>query len=156
MPIDIIKEPRGAAYGQLVDRAVAQCATFSLTWRDGEACDPQVAESLQLFLAREERTSAWPGTSLAEGQLATVRHYELTNVSGAILKRANSLYAWQHPSGPEDLAFYTEGGRVWLGSIAHESDAWLDERDVAVTDIAQTMPLLEVEMRNDGSSPSAA
>ena len=156
MPIDIIKEPRGAAYRQLVDRAVARCATFSLTWRDDQACDPQVAESLHPFLAREERTSAWPGTLLAQGQLATVRHYTLTNLSGAILKRASRLYAWQHPSRPEDLAFYIEGGGVWLGSIAHESDAWLDEREVAIADIAETMPLLVVETRDDGSSPSAA
>jgi hypothetical protein len=156
MPIDIVKEPRGAAYGQLVDQAVAHCATFSLIWRDGEGFDPQVSESLRPFLVREDRTSEWPGTTLTQGQQATVRYYTLTNFTGAILKRAGRLYAWQHPDRPEDLAFYTEAGRVWMSSIAHEADAWFDSAEVSALESAELMPLLEVEQRDEGLSPGAA
>ena len=125
--LDITDEPVGREYRDLLQLALEACGSFSLVWRDQLAFEPsaeEVAQSLQPFLIREQRTDEWPGTKLF-GHLATVRYYRLTVETLAVLERAAGLYAWQAPVFPEDLAFYTHDSKLWLGSIAHERDAWL-------------------------------
>ena len=125
--LEITDEPAGREYRDLLHLAAEACGSFSLVWRDQLAFEPsaeEVARSLRPFLIREQRTDEWPGTKLL-GHLATVRYYRLTPETLAVLERAARLYAWEAPALPEDLALYTHDNNVWLGSIAHERDAWL-------------------------------
>jgi hypothetical protein len=147
--LDILAEPRGAAYGALLDLAAERCATFSLVWTDQLASSvgaDAVAISLSLFLLRESRASEWPGTQLLDGT-ARVRHYAVSPESLGVLRSAAGLYSWQAPGRPEDLAFYAPDGTLWLGSVAHEADAWFTASAVAADDLRARLPLLELGTR---------
>lgn len=154
MPIDLLAEPVGAAYAQLIAAAVSHCQSFSLIWRPGQAVDPAIGDALASHLLHEEMTSRWPGTELRGEETATLRLYQLTDFSASVLRRANRLYAWQHPAFPEDLAFYSAGRHLWLGSIAHEGDAWFDD-SVSMALVRDVMPLLNVRaIRPASPTPS--
>jgi len=125
---DVMKEPVGKTYRMLLLLASEMCSSLSLVWRDQMVFEPtaeEVGEALKPVLIREDRTDKWPGTTLL-GHMATVRHYRMTDKALGILERAPGLYAWQAPALPEDLIFYAKNGSVWLGSIAHERDAWFE------------------------------
>ena len=116
MTLDILAEPAGNAYPQLIDLGTRYCERFSLIWRAGEFCEPAIEIALAPHLVREERVVEWPGTKLLGGPPAIMRTYQLTTLSSRVLKAADSLYAWQHPERPEDLALYAASGELWLGS----------------------------------------
>ena len=133
--IDIVSEPTNSIYGQLLDLALEFCETFSLVWRDQLDFNTEareLEERLQLWLLSETRGSIWPGTELI-GHKATIRFYQLNAKSVEVLVSVGGLYGWLAPSKPEDLALYSSDGTVWLGSITHERDAWLElpEQDAA-------------------------
>jgi hypothetical protein len=76
-------------------------------------------------MEREERAHRWPGTELLGGEPALVRYYRLNERTLEVLLEAPGLYSWVAPDRPEDLALYHRGGGLWLGSVAHERDAFL-------------------------------
>ena len=43
-----------------------------------------------------------------------------------IAEFSSGLYDWVAPGLPEDLGFRRTDGSLWLASIAHERDAWLE------------------------------
>jgi hypothetical protein len=124
--INVVAEPVGPVYKQLLDLATEVCGSFSLAWRDqlkfSRSADA-IRDALSPYLLRDERTDEWPGTKLM-GHLANVRHYRVEGGAMRVLEAATGLYAWLAPDHPEDLVFYATDGTVWLGSIAHEKDAW--------------------------------
>jgi hypothetical protein len=127
-------EPAAATYLALIRFAAAQASTFSLTWRhqlDFDANAKQVEDALRLTLIRQETTATWPGTELI-GHAAVVRFYKLSPAAQLVLDDASRLYAWLAPARPEDLAFYTQTGRWWLASIAHEQQSFIDPDGVDV------------------------
>ncbi len=118
-------------------------------WRDQLVFEPtaeEIAVALKSALIKEDRTDEWPGTKLL-GHMATVRHYQITDRTVAILDRAPGLYAWQAPVLPEDLIFYEGDGSVWLGSIAHEKDAWFEGGPEMETILHTRLPELAVARR---------
>jgi hypothetical protein len=147
--LDILREPRGDAYAALLALAAERCASFSLVWPDRLAASvgaDTVAVSLSPDLVREARVAQWPGTQLLD-DTARVRHYALTPESLLVLRSAPGLYAWQGPNRPEDLAFYTADGTVWLGSVAHEADAWFTTAAMAADDLPARLPQLALGTR---------
>jgi hypothetical protein len=148
--LDIVHEPRGAVYRQLLAFAVERCARFSLVWRDPSVpYGPQAAaveRALRPFYLQETYADQWPGTRLL-GATARVVTYSLNESSAAGLARADRLYAWRHPHCPEDLATYTCDGLCWLGSIAHERDAFLNAEVVSLEEVRQRVPGLRVQLR---------
>ncbi len=147
--IDITEEPCGETYHRLLDFTQRHCESFSLVWQqqlDFDAQAREVEEALSPFLIREQESSRWPGTRLLSGT-ARVCHFRLTPQSVSVLQAAGSLYAWRAPSRPEDLAFYTHEGDCFLGSIAHESDAFLDSAAVSVADLQAEVPGLQFATR---------
>jgi len=143
---NIVEEPVGETYQKLLQLASETCASFSLVWRDQlnfELSAEEVASLLQPYLIREQRTDEWPGTKLL-GHLATVRHYRLCVETLNVLRQAAGLYAWLEPVFPEDLALYTQDGSVWLGSIAHEQDAWIQGGSELEQAIGARLPGLAV------------
>jgi hypothetical protein len=127
---EIVAEPNGQIYFDLLNFAVARCQSFSLVWRDQfkfEQSAHEIKDALQSFQLSSVRTDEWPGTKLI-GHQAIVRHYRASDESVKLLYAAGSLYSWLQPKLPEDLAFYSLGGVGWLASISHEGRAWfLDE-----------------------------
>jgi hypothetical protein len=134
--IDITTEPRGEIYLALLQLAKQHSPTFSLVWRDQfsyREAPTTTEHSLQTFLIQEIPTDEWPGTKLL-GHKARVRFYCLTDDSLAVLAKLPSLYSWLFPE-PEDLAFYTLGGRCLLMSIAHEKEAAFVSNSISVEDL---------------------
>ena len=144
--LNIITEPQGKTYTELLQLAMQYCSSFSLTWRDQlmfHESASRVLASLRPFLIREVYTGEWPGTRLVD-QKAMVRYYRLTEKTLQILSTVPSLYAWLAPSFPEDLAFYRADETCWLFSIAHEEDAAFLDESLTVEYLSRAIPGLQV------------
>lgn len=147
--IDVRQEPKGKAYRQLIALASEMCASFSLVWRDESKFAPsadEIACFLRPFLIKENRTNEWPGTKVFD-QLASVRHYRMSTGAVAVLERVEGLYSWLGPALPEDLAFYTSDETLWLGSIAHERDAWFKAEPTLEAILRTRLPYIELIRR---------
>ena len=141
----IAVEPVGATYVALIRFAAAEASTFSLVWRHQLEFGPaahELAEALRPSMIRQQVTDEWPGTRLL-GHAAIVRFYRMSPAALDVLVSANRLYGWMAPGRPEDLAFYTTAGHCWLGSIAHEEDAFVDSDAVDVSRVVAAVPGLE-------------
>ena len=121
-------EPRGDVYRALVEVAAGFCSSALLVVRDGlglsEAAS-QILEKLGPHLESKGRESAWPGTELL-GHEATVYRFKLApEARWGLATAAAGLFDWRQPDRPEDLCLLRSDGSAWLGSIAHERDAFL-------------------------------
>ena len=127
---DIVAEPKGQTYFDLLNFAASRCASFSLVWQEQfkfEQSAYAIKHNLKPFLLSNDRTDKWPGTTLI-GHEAIVRRYRVVDESVKLLHVAGALYSWLQPNLPEDLAFYGSDDAVWLASVSHEGEAWfLDE-----------------------------
>ncbi len=145
--INITDDPKGETYKALLKFAVAHCQSFSLVWRYKMRLKPAEDEmfaALAPFLISERDTKKWPGTELLSGK-ATIRHYKVAPQVLPVLYRADSLYSWQHPKLPEDLAFYLPNGENWLASVAHEKMAWVADSKLSVETLLKAVPGLQVK-----------
>lgn len=82
-------------------------------------------ERLSSHKLSEEKLSAWPGTRLAGGSGLVMRYRYDSAVADALGELADGLFDWCAPALPEDLFLTRPSGDVWLGTIAHEKDAYL-------------------------------
>jgi len=131
-PLALLTEPRGEAYSQLLRLARKHCTTFSLVRRPKMRWAQEaenVLTHLSPFLEGEQLLKQWPGTTSAKP--ARVFRFTLTRESAAVLEVAQGLFDWQQPYLPEDLAFYTAEGKVWMWSCAHERLAQWGSADIA-------------------------
>ena len=88
-------------------------------------------QGLNQYLVSEQQASEWPGTHLlplmGRTQTGTVLTYSYSAAVASILgDLADGLYQWLSPELPEDLALLREPDNVWLASVAHEADGWLE------------------------------
>jgi hypothetical protein len=154
--IDIIREPRGAEYRALLSLLASKAASFSLVWQHefefGLAAE-MLRKRLTPFLLRTESVSEWPGTKLLT-TMATIRFYATAEACISILAEAGSLYAWEAPERPEDLAFHGPGDEVVFGSIAHEADSWFEEVAFTAEEVRAAVPTLV--FRISGEEATAA
>ena len=146
--IDILSEPQGEAYYELLQLAKQHCTSFSLVWQDifrfSDSAD-NLERTLLPFLIREELTNVWPGTEI-RGHKARVCHYRVTDESVSILADVSGLYAWLAPEMPEDLAFYAADGSCWLFSIAHEKDAAIMSESISMDEVRAAIPGLSLRV----------
>ncbi|MCK6463109.1 MAG: stage III sporulation protein AH [Candidatus Pacebacteria bacterium] len=125
--IDFTDEPRNNIYEKLIEYAVSQCDKFSLVWREDlghKKEENEIAKKLEPYAISNIITTKWPGTEIFSGT-ANLSTYKLNPETAKILKIAKSLYQWEAPDFPEDLALYLKNGELWLGSVAHEQMGWL-------------------------------
>ena len=144
--VTIVKEPKSKTYLALLHFALRHKSLFSLVWRDQLDFDMSaitIAERLLPDFVSEKRIDEWPGTRLF-GHFATVRLYRMSAGAVATLAKAGSLYAWTAPVWPEDLAFYVSEDRPWLGSIAHERDAFIYQHAVDPQVLSADVPGLRL------------
>lgn len=145
--IDIVAEPVGQTYIDLLEFATSRCASFSLVWREQFRFEPsalQLADSLTPFLLSEVRTDEWLGTKLL-GQQAIVRQYRVADDAIDVLCSVYGLYDWLQPGYPEDLAFYSSGNIGWLASISHEREAWFLDKSLSLDEIYSHVPGIEIK-----------
>ena len=144
--IDIVAEPKGRTYIELLNFAASRCESFSLVWRKQFQFEPsahQIANSLKPFLISNVRTDEWLGTKLI-GHEAIVRQYRVVDRSIKILCSVSSLYSWLQPKFPEDLAFYSSGNVGWLASVSHERDAWFLDESLSLDEIYSHVSGIEI------------
>jgi hypothetical protein len=140
------EEPKGETYKNLLQLASARCQTFSLTWRlqtKFKDTAHQVAAALEEYKVSERQTKEWPGTQLGNGE-ALVRYYRLNKKSIVVLDEVEGLYSWLIPELPEDLAFYLPKEVCWMGSIAHEQEAWIEDKTLTLEDFKRAVPGLKI------------
>jgi hypothetical protein len=61
-------------------------------------------------------------------------------LTDVVLQFSHGLFQWQAPSLPEDLALLRKPGDVWLGSVAHEGDAWLELTEAEHSGLVASIP----------------
>ena len=139
--LEITKEPRDHAYGDLFYRALPWCAGISLVVAPlpggGDPLLPggrAVIRDLQPHLLSETDESDWPGTKLEDGRTARVYRYRLhPEVLDVVTAATDHLYGWRLPELPEDIALHRGDGSVFLATVTREEWAALtlddDERD---------------------------
>lgn len=148
--LDITAEPTGTTYTALLHFAARTCTSFSLVWQD-DSWGPDTELALRQSLLREQRCNAWPGTTHLGQAFSKVRYYRLNTFTLETLSTVNGLYSWLSPDRPEDLAIYAHDGSIWLASIAHEHDAWLElDHDTELRLRAQ-LPELRLAPRVDAA-----
>jgi hypothetical protein len=108
-----------------------------------DATAAAIEVDLRPFLVQEVETSEWPGTQLL-GHSALIRTYRVSPKCTQVLAGAGGLYAWLSPQRPEDLAFYTADGHCWLGTVAHEKDAFVVLDSSALHALRKAVPGLRV------------
>jgi hypothetical protein len=143
---DIVVEPKGQTYIDLLNFAASRCVSFSLVWTDRvkfEQSAYQVKQALKPFLIKNDRTDEWPGTKLI-GHEAIVRRYRVADESVRLLHLAGGLYSWLQPTLPEDLAFYASEDTAWLASISHEGEAWFLDESLRPAEIYSFVPDIKI------------
>jgi hypothetical protein len=149
--LDIVAEPVGQTYIDLLNFAASRCQLFSLVWRDQfhfEQSAYDIKDHLKPFLISNDRTNEWPGTTLI-GHEAIVRKYRVANESIKLLQISAGLYGWHEPRLPEDLAFYDFDNRTWLASISHDRQAWFFDESLSSAEIHAYVPDLKIKQHRD-------
>jgi hypothetical protein len=127
--IDILREPTGKSYRDLLSFALAHCGSFLLVVRHDLQLSLRgrsVLAELRPSLRREHDSREWPGTVLLR-ELGTVSEFDFNANTARVLERAaGSLYSWRQPHLPEDLCMLRSNGKPWLVTIAHERDGYLE------------------------------
>jgi len=150
--VDIVAEPKGQTYIELIKFASTRCESFSLVWRKQfqfEQSAHQIANALKPFLISNLSTDEWPGTKLI-GHEAIVRQYRLSDNSVNVLCSVGGLYSWLEPQLPEDLAFYSSRQVGWFASVSHEGDAWFLDRSLSLEEICEHVPGIEIKKHESG------
>jgi len=142
----IAQEPRGEIHRSFLQVAMSYCQFASLVIRAEDRPTSECQRTLALlrpYLQFEDRRMEWPGTKLLAGPGAHYFQYLYNSTfveSAATL--VQGLYDWILPDRPEDLCLYRADGSVWLGSIAHERDAFLNLTPEEFARLQNELPFL--------------
>lgn len=147
------EEPTGALYDGLLGIAANQAARVGLIVQkrnNPPAGMHRVLDMLHPYVVKVEDVTEWPGSRL----LATTqerRVYQLTDPVKRILTQvARGLFDWENPDLPDDLHVMRADDSTWLGSIAHEADAWLELTSAELAEISLKAPSIAAILRRDG------
>jgi len=93
---DLIKEPKGKLYSQLLDYALEVCSSFLLVVRhliDLDTAGCRLLDKLKPFLVESYETSEWPGTRLMD-MVATVSKCRYDSNSIGNIAKGNAFTLW--------------------------------------------------------------
>lgn len=141
-------------YAALLRASLHSCSQFMLIVRDEKdrRAATETLDILREHLISEEETSEWPGTRLL-GRKAHAFRYRLTASSAQLLQDVcSSFSSWIAPDRPEDLSLLRADSSVWLGSIAHEKDIFLELEDAELRNLALGAPDLVQRLRMDAAT----
>jgi hypothetical protein len=160
---DLLAEPTGDLYRELLDFAVGQCSTALLVVHNTPALGEHgstLISQLRPFLRNEDSSDRWPGTELGPGASpVSVYRYDYGPECAELLKQATDrLYGWLQPALPEDLCLLRDDGSEWLVTIAHEHISYLclssKERARLMDAIPQLGSRLQDSQRQEASLPA--
>jgi hypothetical protein len=117
----------GHDYAAFIEAAADKFIAFSLVWREKikfAAAGNRIRDELEFCKMLHRKTNAWPGTPASKAN-ADVIYYRFYRLTGQVLSRPDSLFAWLAPAFPEDLAFYGGDGRCAFASATHKKRAWI-------------------------------
>lgn len=142
---NLLREPIGKNYNNLLDHALSECAFFLLVNYDEKKQLSQkgkeVLNELVPYLYRIETKSEWPGTILY-GSGVPVHFYHYVQESVAALKKsASGLYQWQRPGLPDDLCLLRPDESPWLVTIAHENDSYFELYEDEIVRLLKALPV---------------
>lgn len=150
---DILEEPTGALYHELLDAAQEVCSHALLVLQHIIKPDlgaNEVLNRLEPFRVRSEELAEWPGTRLFLGYTATVMTYRYeSGFINALHEISDRLYGWELPSLPEDLCFLRADASPWLVTIAHERDSYLELTNDEKDHLLARLPELKIDRKND-------
>ena len=125
---DFSQEPRGSTYDALMRCALAYCSHALLVMQGALRWNENAQSAVRAFrpwLVEEGQSSEWPGTRTALGPARLLIYRFDSGLADKLCAMARRLCQWESPDLPEDLCLFRLSGVPWLGSIAHERDAWL-------------------------------
>lgn len=129
--IQVLEEPVGSTYKQLISLAFNICDEFILVKRDQlELTETTeiLIEELKPYVKTEKKQEEWPGTRLL-GHHADVYYFDCKpELEELLINKANGLYQWRHPELLEDLCFF-KNNAVWLMTTAHEKLGFIQTTD---------------------------
>jgi hypothetical protein len=123
----ITRDITGEAYLAFVTAALRSQHSFLLVWPDQldfTKAARAVCTGIANLQIRRQRTDRWPGTQIWDSR-ATIVTYKCHPTAFSYLARPGSLFSWQAPDYPEDLAFFRHRGVCSLASVSHEQEAWI-------------------------------
>lgn len=151
-------EPRGPLFSQLLGLGLAYAETLGLViqkWRNYPTSATDVLEHLSKHQIDAKDVGEWPGSQMAYGYTEQVRTYRYTpDVKEYLELVSEGLYDWQNPELLDDPHLMRTDGSTWLGSTAHEDDAWLEMTPNEYAELEQTAPNLAAILRLDEGRPS--
>jgi hypothetical protein len=143
----LLGEVYGQQYRDLLRISVQYSDRFLLVLRSNLELNEEGHNALEMlspFILNSEERAEWPGTRLLVGT-AAVNKYRLNQDSlGLLLKLSQNLYDWKQPNLPEDLGLLRSDDSPFLGSIAHEKDAFLTLDSEEHRTLVREMPGLNI------------
>ncbi|KOY17409.1 hypothetical protein [Paenibacillus xylanivorans] len=140
--IQILEEPTGVAYKQLVSLAFSLCDEFILVKRDQIELNEdgkRFIEEIKPYIKEIKKQEGWPGTQLF-GHYADVFYFDCNEeLKQILLRKVDRLYEWLQPELLEDLCFY-KNNKEWLVTITHEK-----EGIIKTTDNQEILMIREIE-----------
>jgi hypothetical protein len=150
---DIADEPRDELYRSLIRHCAIQCLFISLIVREADWLDAEAVrllDQLRRHVRSTMRTSAWPGTTLTDGDKATQYTYEVVPDAVELVSRGvDGLYEWQQPARPEDLCLLVDADQPMLVTTAHERDAYLSLEPAEYVRLHDALPALRLTPRSE-------
>lgn len=147
------EEPLGARYDRVLELGLAHSATLGVIvqkWRTYPPNAVGVLERLDPYMIDTKDVDRWPGTRMARGYVEQLRLYRYDGaVKEILVSVARSLYEWQNPGLPDDLHLLRQDESVWLGSIAHEGEAWLELSPAEYADLGSVAPDIAAGLERD-------
>lgn len=134
MPL-IHREPRIMYYERFIKYAIDTCDAFMLLVGNYRQ-DPLFEQRMMPFLKKldpllvktRKDADCWPGTDSVLDPRREIRVYRSHPSAFESLIQPVSLYNWQYPCFPEDLAFFRKG-YCWMGMVSHDETAFILSRD---------------------------
>jgi hypothetical protein len=132
---ELVDEPVGREYRNLVEAALVEGATGMLTVGAGDMSEAgrHVVESLHPHL--EGTPVRGPGGSLLRFKLGDAS-------SAVLLSAADRLFAWRRPALPDNLCFFRPDGGPWLVTIAAERLGFIELTQLERLRLAHHSPQL--------------
>ncbi|WP_248628182.1 hypothetical protein [Paenibacillus durus] len=140
--IEILEEPVGNTYKQLISLAFNICDEFILVKRDQIELSKNselLIKELKPYVTAIRKQNEWPGTQLL-GHNADVYYFDCKpELEQLLTNKAERLYQWMQPELLEDLCFY-KNKEEWLITIAHEIQGF-----IKTTDRQEILRIREIE-----------
>ena len=139
----ILSEPRGTLYRRLLRAGLGAASVVGLVIRSGMPMASGAGEVLALLAPHaisDVETTEWPGTRLLSGGAHVYRFKFTEEVANILGRTVDGLYDWCAPALPEDLFLERSDGTVWLATIAHERDSYLNHSDDDYTALVLEVP----------------